>query len=274
MFTPFAFVKSAVTPSPIAIGILDVYPSASMAYSVRKLRTAYAGNCLRVRRSSDDATQNIGFDVNGDLDTAAITSFVGANNGFVDTWYDQSGNAKDATQATQAKQPQIVSSGTIITTGTRTSMDVTGDVMTFTATTVGRYSQVLVGKKVSSSSDRLIGFSGGSGTPPILEHTNGGRFYFQWDGSYLESNVATLSTDYEVVIGSTTSTTTATMARNNSTIASTRFAFAIGTSVDQIFQYVTNPSTANVQELILWQSEQDSNFTGIQTNINDYYSIY
>ena len=35
-------------------------------------------------------------------------------NGFVETWYDQSGNGNDATQTTASKQPKIVSSGTII----------------------------------------------------------------------------------------------------------------------------------------------------------------
>jgi hypothetical protein len=40
---------------------------------------------------------------------------VGAGNGFVRTWYDQSGNGRDATQATQANQPRIVNSGSVLT---------------------------------------------------------------------------------------------------------------------------------------------------------------
>jgi len=39
----------------------------------------------------------------------------GTDNGYVTTWYDQSGNANNATQATAANQPQIVSAGNIIT---------------------------------------------------------------------------------------------------------------------------------------------------------------
>lgn len=86
---------------------------ATGAWSVRKLRSAYSGSCLRVRRSSDNTEQDIGFSGN-DLDTSALTTFCGAGNGFVVTWYGQIGTI-NLTQATQANQPQIVASGSVIT---------------------------------------------------------------------------------------------------------------------------------------------------------------
>jgi hypothetical protein len=92
--------------------LLDAYTGATVAYSVRKLREAYSGSAIRVRRSSDNTEQNIGF-VNNELDTASLLSFVGANDGFVTTWFDQSGNASNLIQTTAANQPRIVSSGTI-----------------------------------------------------------------------------------------------------------------------------------------------------------------
>jgi hypothetical protein len=89
--------------------------SAAAAYSTsRKLRSAYAGSCLRVRRSSDSTEQDIGF-VSDALDTASLTTFCSATDGFVVKIYDQSGNARDLTQSTAANQPQIVASGTIYT---------------------------------------------------------------------------------------------------------------------------------------------------------------
>ena len=94
---------------------LDSVGSATGAWGTRKLRTAYAGNCIKVRRSSDSTTQDIGFS-GGNLDTSALTSFVGAGDGFIDTWYDQSGNSRNLTQATTGSQPKIVSSGAVITT--------------------------------------------------------------------------------------------------------------------------------------------------------------
>lgn len=83
------------------------------AFGVRKIVNNYSGPLIRVRRSSDNAEQDIGFTVGGDLDTASLTTFVGAGNGFVRTWYDQSGNARHATQTTTTAQPQIVTSGSV-----------------------------------------------------------------------------------------------------------------------------------------------------------------
>lgn len=89
--------------------------TAGAAYSVRKLRTAYTGPALRVRESGGNTEADIGFDSNGDLDTAALLSHCGANSGFVVTWYDQSGNDRHVTQATTANQPRIVNAGVIET---------------------------------------------------------------------------------------------------------------------------------------------------------------
>lgn len=93
--------------------LLDSY-TAAVGYSLRRLRTAYTGSAVRVRRSSDNAEQDIGF-VSGRLDTASLLSFCGAGNGFVTTWYDQVGT-NNAGQGTAADQPQIVSSGSLIVT--------------------------------------------------------------------------------------------------------------------------------------------------------------
>lgn len=98
-------------------GLLDDYPGATGAYSLRKLSSTYTGNAVEVRRSSDNTTQDIGFDANGDLDITSMETFCGAGDGFVSTWYDQSGNSNDQAQTTNGEQPQIVSSGTTIKQG-------------------------------------------------------------------------------------------------------------------------------------------------------------
>jgi hypothetical protein len=106
--------------------LLDTYSGAAAAYSLRKLRTAYTGNAITVRRSSDNTSQNIGFDANGNLDTTSLLSFVGANDGFVSVWYDQSGNGYNATQVTTSYQPKIVSSGVLNTYNGRPSVKFDG----------------------------------------------------------------------------------------------------------------------------------------------------
>lgn len=104
---------------PITLFPLDQLsmPTPVEAFSCyRKLRRSYGGSCLRVRRSSDDAEQDIGFNDASSyfayrLDTGAISSFCGASNGYVVTWYDQSGNGRNRTQSTQARQPLIYLGG-------------------------------------------------------------------------------------------------------------------------------------------------------------------
>jgi hypothetical protein len=88
---------------------------AKAAYGLRRLYTSWTGAAIRVRRSSDDAEADIGFKANGDLNTTALLAFCGSGDGFVTTWYDQSGNGHHATQGTAANQPQIVSNGVIET---------------------------------------------------------------------------------------------------------------------------------------------------------------
>lgn len=104
------------------VGLLDAYPGASLAFSLRKLRDAYTGPAIKVRRSSDNTELDIGFTAAGDLDESALTAFVGAGNGFVTTWYDQSLSVKNATQILSTQQPQIVSSGSIITENSKPAM--------------------------------------------------------------------------------------------------------------------------------------------------------
>lgn len=69
-----ALASNTVTPL-----LLDTYPNAAVAYSLRKLRNAYSGSAIRVRRFVDNTEQDFGFDTNGDLDIAGIESFFGNN---------------------------------------------------------------------------------------------------------------------------------------------------------------------------------------------------
>ena len=94
---------------PVAVSapslLLDVYgTNVKIAYSVRKLRTAYAGSCMRVRNGSS-VELDIGFDGSGNLDEAALLTHCGSGDGFVTKWYDQSGNGGNMEQGTGSVQP-------------------------------------------------------------------------------------------------------------------------------------------------------------------------
>lgn len=92
-------------PAP-AIATLDGVAAPLAAFGLCRLLTAYAGKAINVRRSSDNATQDIGF-VGNDFDTATALAFANGGNLFVTKWYEQNGSGKDPLQATAANQPQI-----------------------------------------------------------------------------------------------------------------------------------------------------------------------
>ena len=56
--------------------LLDTYSGAAAAYSLRLLDSTYTGSAIRVRRSSDNTEQDIGFNVFGELDTVSLGGFL------------------------------------------------------------------------------------------------------------------------------------------------------------------------------------------------------
>ena len=91
--------------------LLDLYPAAA-GYFLFKLKSD-ATRSIRVRRSSDNAEMDIGFD-GIDLDTTELLSFVGSGNGFITIWYDQMGNsAYNYSQSNASLQQQIVFDGVL-----------------------------------------------------------------------------------------------------------------------------------------------------------------
>ena len=101
--------------------------SAAAAYSLRLMSSCYYGKAIRVRRSIDNATMDIGFTAQGDLDTTSLKSFIGNNSGYVTVWYDQSGNAKNATQTSEQNQPRIINNGVLDLFGERPSISALGN---------------------------------------------------------------------------------------------------------------------------------------------------
>lgn len=94
----------------------EISPTTSRgAYSLRELSSTYSGACIRVRRSSDNTEQDIGFDSYHKVDTSALLTFCGAGSGYITVVYDQSGNGRNRTQSIQDRQPRIVLNGVVET---------------------------------------------------------------------------------------------------------------------------------------------------------------
>lgn len=170
----------------LAIGVtsqLSVAPS--IALSIRLLSSTYAGPCMQVRRSSDNALQNIGFNSTGELDVPSLLNFVGGgNNGFVQIWYDQSGNGHNAGQTNSSSQPQIVTSGALNTVNGRASVLFTGSSTTYLwISNYANLGTVVYGSMVfdmtsTSTTARLVsmgtsGDTGAGGFEMFLQQTGG-----------------------------------------------------------------------------------------------------
>jgi hypothetical protein len=94
------------TPPP-----LDGFTTPNTAVSFRKLRSAYAGAAMKLRRTTG-GTQDIaylgstGF-TGAPWDEAAAAAFCAATTCFLDTWYNQ-GSGANLVQATAANQPALI----------------------------------------------------------------------------------------------------------------------------------------------------------------------
>lgn len=103
--------------------------SFAAAYSLRQLRQLYAGPCLRVRNNTNNAEGDVafyGYSVRTSSvvtitaagtsgysigQTMTLATFASTNDVRVKTWYDQSGNGRDATQGTNGYQPALMTAG-------------------------------------------------------------------------------------------------------------------------------------------------------------------
>ena len=252
--------------------LLDTYTGAAAAYSLRKLSNTYNGPAIRVRRSSNNAELNIGFNSDGTLDTTALTTFVGGGNGFVVTWYDQSGNGKNAVQTTAANQPRIVNSGVVETISSSPAVNMLSLPPMSTLSTTYK-NAVIVAKAdtlnvinyvIASGSDGLFyhgfyggvtglgGFDGSSIRSLTGGDTNRHLGWFQMKSSKL----------YVAKDGSSETDTGSFATSLNLTEMGGRSA---GSNI--YFQ-------GKIQEVILYNSDNTSNKSAIESNINSYYSIY
>ncbi len=99
--------------------LLDIYPGAVGAWSLRKL-TGSITDVVRVRRGDDDAEADFTAEAVAD---GSLTTWIGAgNDGFVVTLFDQSGNGHAAVQPIPGRQPRVVENGTLVMDGGKPSV--------------------------------------------------------------------------------------------------------------------------------------------------------
>jgi hypothetical protein len=89
---------------------LDSIRNSTLAIGLRKLKSAYTGPALRLRRSSDNQEQDFGF-AGVDLNVSAINAWLNGASGYCSVLYDQSGNGAHVIQQNPYAQPIFVASG-------------------------------------------------------------------------------------------------------------------------------------------------------------------
>ena len=258
------------------VGLLDTYTGAAAAYSLRWLNTDYAGAAIRVRRASDNAEQDIGFTPSGDLDTTALATFCSGTDGFVKTWYSQTGS-NDATQTTTSAQPKIYDSSTgVVTEGTagneKPALQFDGSNDHFTkAFTLDNPVSHFVVAQTSFSYDFIIdGYGAAYRNALVSPSTNNIKLEngtnitqsYTYGTQSLFSSVSKGAGSLLAVNGSSVTGTLGTSAMNGVTLG------APGNLASGFYMDGT------IQEVIVYGSDQSSNRTGIESNINTYYSIY
>lgn len=281
MFIVNSYQFASVAPASL---LLDLYP-ATAAYSLRKLRTAYTGAAIRVRRSSDNAEQDIGF-VGNDLDTASLLTFVGAGNGFVTTWYDQQGS-NNLTQATSSAQPQIVASGSIILRSGLAAVSFNG-----VTNQLFFNSQVLNTTNISmfSVSNNNINNNLGTVFASNINDNNTMRVFNDRRTAKLNMFISNGSGNFASNMSIIRNTSDIRLL--SSFIDSSKFMSSFdngqtGTTLTYVGTYPSNGLrmgvqglgnvtflNGTIQELILFNTHETSNRVAIETNINDYYAIY
>lgn len=280
--------------------LLDIVTGAAAAYSLRNLFANATTAVIRVRRSSDNAESD--FSGNEVLNGTLATWVGSGNNGFVRTWYDQSGNARHVGQSSASLQPTIVSSGAVVLLNGLPAIDwpsATADkVMTGTITTTNAVTTLAVFAAVRRAGGyiKIYNIGPDSTTSGYALTPIAGNSEQDWT----DTNALFLTNGYS-------SARTAKVISSNSPVTSSattqRMLFAaVSSSVAQMFvnktevtyakQNTGNPSAltnatlylgnndgsvqqyiGRMQEVIIWTADKSANRTTAENEVAAYYGI-
>jgi hypothetical protein len=267
-FRDLAFLGAAAGGGVATPLLLDLYPGAAVAYSLRNLSTAYTGPVVRVRRSSDNTEQDF---TAAQVTDGTLTTFCGASDGLVRTWYDQSGNARNATQTTTNAQPRIVLAGALEVDNGSPSVKyrTTLDSLTFEHLTTIRSYFLLARNAIGPAAfyhSHLLGtapgfeqpsFHGGTATwlDPGFSSANARNGQNRINGELVNYATAQRNTERNlfsmITLGST-----------------------IGGTLMQQAARGDRSWSGPVQEVLIYTTDQTASRAAIEANINAHYAIY
>jgi len=271
--------------------LLDYYTGSAAAYSLRSLSTSTT-NVVKVRRSGDDAELDFTASEVSDGTLAAwVVAGGGTEDGFVTTWYDQSGNVNNATQATAANQPKIVSSGTLVTENGKAALDFDGtnDYISVSGSLYSADINLFSVFKITttiSNYQRILHLADGVNTYQVTRSPQPDNYVLLTKNT--EYNTSTFSVDWGIHTGQLLVSTRSNNSTNSDNVYVDSVAQVDGGNNITIGGGNNSPSTFGVrndllatsyfdgtlQEIIIYHSDQSANRTGIEDNINAHYNIY
>ena len=267
--------------------LLDLYGEDVLAaYSFRKLSSAYAGSAVRVRRTSDNTEQDIGFDASGNLDTSTLTTFLGGSDGFITKWYDQSGNSRDGSQTLASRQIRIATAGVIVT---KNSLPTTqgGASLHVNISGVPTTSQPVTSFEVYAHNSATL--AGTSATLTSLVDSNNfirndyRRFVragvLSKFGTQINAESSTSHSDTDLHVFTRMLNGSSSVVRTDQ-VAEARAGggdwVVTGAQMGSSTTIGSNSTSAfrgNLSEVIVYAADKTSDFTNIETDIQTYYSI-
>lgn len=269
-------------------GVTEYPTGAAVAFGLRELPGySWTGALIKVRRSSDNTENDFyqgatagSFNTTRGGGGTSLESFCSGTNGFIRTWYDQSGNGNNLTQTTAASQPQIVSSGSVVTVNEKPAIDFVGASshllnLSSTVSASNPVSTTHIFKR-KASGDIAYGLENNDITTnfiytPVLFSDN--KFYFRTRNHFLAAS-GTDTSSAQMILTGVMSSSNRYMRKNGSAISTTE------TSISHSIDFVKfgngsgGPNNAYSQEYLLWSSDQNSNISTIETAGNQYYGVF
>jgi hypothetical protein len=298
---------------PFAIG-------ATAAYSLRLLREKHSGGLVRVR-ADDSGTDKGEADVlprlqpdgskiielnspienlnseaqnrlgvpqgGGDKVLADLVDAGGQNfDGFVSKWYDQSANNNDATQSGASKQPQIVSSGSVIQENAKPAIEYNDDLLTANvAASQNENLMLLLVIKVTegiNSNPRMAALVGNAVNFQV-GYNEDNRYFIRRNNETDSTNnnfSDILGKQYLLTYGTSNGNDFFTRNSNSKSFTFTgkpssnsklSNGFYILKGYEKNSYYVEK---GTIQEVILYTSDKTADQNNIESNINNNYSIF
>lgn len=269
--------------------LLDQYPNAAAAYSLRNLSTAYTGPLVRVRRATDNVELDIYGKYDGTLDTQSLTSFCSATNGFVRTWYDQTGLTRHVNQTTAVNQPQIVSNGVVSSISNKPAIlfdgindtlsgpnvSVLATVSTYTMFFVANVNQITTNSGFGYDNATIVGEVGGGFGSALRNNPN--RFFaYNYDTNQdsvsvnisLNQTLLFYQAHYNNNLFASINNTADVFTASNNTW-DLNYPLKFGQAIPSAPYY-----NGYLHEMFIYNTNQSVNKPVILSNINSFYQIY